>query len=329
MRRRGIATLKDIAKLAGVSVCTVSRYLSSDIVIKKETEERICQAIKELGYVPNVVAKSLKRHETTNIAVILPKIDNLYYSAMTSGISEVLGRHHYNLFIYEVNNLDMDEHEVLRLMRENMAAGVIFIGLSYDMSFKDSIKTLLDWNIPVVYMNRQIPYDGYPLIYPDFSKAGRLAAEHLSHKGRRRTAFVYRNKSKEFIQSSVDAFMEGSPDSEYPILIDMSLDTAMDGCADILMEKDADSIFVMSELLAVQLAKFLIRRGIRIPEDIAEVGFGNSLMSEIATPGLTCLEFGDKEMGRKSAGLILDQIHKKEVEPVTVLPVRMVEREST
>lgn len=307
----------------------MSRYLNSDIVIKKETEERICQAIKELGYVPNVVAKSLKRNETTNIAVILPKIDNLYYSTMTSGISEVLGRHHYNLFIYEVNNLDLNEGEVLQLMRENMVAGVIFIGLSYDLSFKDSIRILLDWKIPVVYMNRQIPYDGYPLIYPDFSKAGRMAAEHLHLKGKRRTAFVYRNKSSEFIGANVDAFMEGAPDADTPVLIDMDEDSSMDRCADQLVKEHADSIFVMSELMAVQLAKCLLRRGIRIPEDMAVIGFGNSLMSEIATPGLTCLDFGDKEMGRRSAELILDQIHKKAVEPVTVLPIQVVEREST
>lgn len=324
-----MATLKDIAKLADVSVCTVSRYLNSDIVIKKETEERICKAIQELGYVPNVVAKSLKRNETTNVAVILPKIDNLYYAAMTAGIGEILGNHHYNLFIYEVNHLNLDEREVLQLMRENMVAGVIFIGLSYDMSFKDSIQILLDWNIPVVYMNRQIPYNGYPLIYPDFMKAGGLAAEHLRGKGRKRTAFVYKNKSSEFIQSNMDAYKDAYPESDELIMIDLDGDTDMDRCVDRLLEEKADSVFVLSELLTANLTKRLIQRGVRVPEDIAAIGFGYSLISEISTPELTCLDFGDKEMGRKGAELILSQIHKKKVEPVTVLPVRLVEREST
>ena len=264
-----------------------------------------------------------------NVAVILPKIDNLYYSAMTAGISEVLGSHHYNLFIYEVNNLNLDESEVLQLMRENMVAGVIFIGLSYDLSFKDNIHTLLDWNIPVVYMNRQIPYDGYPLVYPDFMKAGSLAAEHFHKKGKNKTAFVYKNKSAEFIQSNVDAFMEVYPESNRPVLIDLDNQTDMDACVDRLLEEKADSVFVMSEMLTVSLTRRLIQRGIRVPQEIAAIGFGNSLISEISTPELTCLDFGDKEMGRISAQLILSQIHKKQVEPVTVLPVRLVERNST
>lgn len=315
--------------MAGVSVCTVSRYLNSDIVIKKETEERIRQAIKELGYVPNVVAKSLKRHETSNIAVVLPKIDNLYYSAMTAGISEVLGRQRYNLFIYEVDNLNLSEPEVLQLMRENMVAGVIFIGPSFDTSFQDHIQTLLEWNIPVVYMNRQIPYQGYPLVYPDFSNAVNLVAEHFQKKGRKRTAFVYKNKTARFIQSAVDVFQTILPESEKPILIELGSQVDMNVCIDHLLEAKADSVFVISEMLMVDLTKKLVQRNVRIPEEIALIGFGNSLVSEISTPELTCLDFGDQELGRIGAQVILDQIQKKRVEPVTVLPARLIERQST
>lgn len=324
-----MASLKDIAKLADVSVCTVSRYLNHNISIKKETEEKILQAIRELEYVPNEVAKSLKRNVTPNVAVILPKIDNLYYATMTAGISEVLRNQHYNLFIYEESNLNLSEKEILQSMRENMVAGVIFIGLSYDYSFRESAQLLLDWKIPVVYMNRQIEYIGYPLVYPDFMKAGRLAAGHFREKGRRKTAFAFRNKSFEFMQSNIDAYMDSYPNSDPPVLINLDETENLDQCVDQIRAERVDSVFVLSELLAIQLTKRMLQKGIGVPDDVAVIGFGNSLMSEICNPSLTCLDFDDKEMGRRSAELILNQIKKQTFEPVTVLPVRLIERDST
>lgn len=187
-----MATLKDIAKQANVSTATVSRYLNKDIVIKQETEKRIREAIDSFGYVPNVVAKSLKSRKTNNVAVVLPKINHLYYSEITSGISQILGQHHYNLYIYELDNLQMNEDNVLQQLRENMVAGIIFIGLFSDESFKDSARKALDWDIPIVYANREIEYRGYPLLYPDMGHAGFIGIDYLYKQGKRKMALLHK-----------------------------------------------------------------------------------------------------------------------------------------
>lgn len=325
-----MATLKDIARHANVSACTVSRYLNSDIVIKKETEKRIQLAIKELGYVPNVVAKSLKRKETFNVAVILPKINNLYYSEITSGISQTLGKHHYNLYIYEVNNLNLSEDEILQLMRENMIAGIIFIGLFSDLSFSKSIESALEWNIPVVYANRLIPHSGFPLVYPDLMTASKLGADYLFSRGKERIALVHNKLPNHLIECFVDGFRQAGSGERMPIILE--IEEGMDlsqHCIPALIKNQIDGVFVLNELSAVYLTKALLQANIRISEDIAVLSLGNSLMSQISTPELTCVDLQNKELGVKSAELILSQIRKENFEPVTVLEPFIVERKST
>lgn len=324
-----MVTLKDIAKHANVSVCTVSRYLSSNMAVKKDTEERIRFAIKELGYVPNVVAKALKRKETSNVAVILPKINNLYYSEITSGISQTLGEHHYNLYIYEVDNLHANEDEILQLMRENMIAGIIFIGLFSDKTFKESIRNVIDWNIPVVYANRYIPYDGFPLVYPDLIKASKLGTEYLSSRGRNRMAFIHKHLPDYLLDYFIEGFREASQDQQQPMV--MAIQDDMDllkNCIPHLLQNDIDGVFVLNEWSAVYLTKALIKANIRVPEDISVLSLGNSLMSQISTPELTCVDLQNRELGIRSAEIILSQIRKQEFEPVNVLEPFIVERNS-
>ena len=324
-----MATLKDIAKHANVSVCTVSRYLSSDMTVKKETEERIQLAIKELGYVRNVVAKALKRKETYNIAVILPKINNLYYSEITSGISQTLGKHHYNLYIYEVDNLNLSEDEILQLMRENMIAGIIFIGLFSDTSFQESIHSALEWEIPVVYANRCIPYDGYPLLYPDLIQASKLGVEYLLAKGRKRIALVHKQLPDHLLAYFLDGFDGASKGGQKPLLMEITdgMDLSKD-LVPVLQENQIDGVFVLNELSAVYLTKALVEANIRIPEDMAVLSLGNSLISQISTPELTCVDLQNRELGIRSAEIILSQIRKQEFEPITVLEPFIVERRS-
>jgi len=325
-----MTTLKDIAEHANVSACTVSRYLNQNIVVKKETEERIQSAIKELGYVPNVVAKALKRKETTNVAVILPKINSLYYSEITSGISQTLGKHHYNLFIYEVDNLNLNENEILQLMRENMVAGIIIVGLFSDLSFKENIPSFLECGIPVVYANRCIPYAGFPLVYPDLTEAGKIGADYLFSKGKNRMALIHKKLPNDVLELFLDGIRQASKYEQKPLILEINdyMDLSKD-CVPILLQNNINSAFVLNELGAVNLTKALVQADVQIAEDIAVLSLGNSLLSQISTPELTCVDLQNQELGIKSAEIILNEIQKETFEPVTVLEPFIVERKSS
>lgn len=324
-------TIKDIASQANVSICTVSRYLNNKIAVKKETEERILSAIEELGYVPNAVAQSLKRNSTANVALILPRITSNYYSDMTGGISGELSKHGYNLFIYEVEHMQKSELAILQIMRENMVAGVIFIGMSYDFSFQSNISYLLNCKIPVVYANRLTDYNGYPVIYPDFAKVGQLAAEHLISRDKRRLALIHKH-----IYDTATPHVQGFQDVvaaaglPAPVLLQAQSDLASaDQCVEELLQNGIDGVFVQNELLSVGMIKALSRHGISIPQEMAVLGFGNSIIGEISTPELSCIDLQNHQLGVHSAQLILRQIEHKSVEQVTILEPSILQRSST
>lgn len=329
-----MSTIKDIAKLAQVSTCTVSRYLNHNMRFKKETEDKIKEAIKELNYVPNTVARSLKTNRTKSIAVIVPKINHLYYSEITSGISKIINQYDYNLFIYEVENSNKKETEILNIMLENMIAGIIFIGLSYDMGFKSNLKIVLDSGIPVVYVNRDVPYEGYPLVYPDYSMAGILAAEHLLSKNRRNIALVNKNFDNIELYHHIKSFIKTIKEHNISITKDNMIEVKSD--ADFLLDlickikgKKIDGIFVTNELLAVNLIKSLVKNKIKVPEDVSVIGFGNTLLSELVTPELSCIDLQNHNIGIKSAEVLLNIILKRDYKNLNVLEPVIVQRNST
>lgn len=327
-----MATIKDIAQMADVSVCTVSRFLNDKIVVRKDTEDRINKAIKELKYVPNVVARSLKENTTSNVAVILPRINNMYYSEMTSGISEVLGQNKYQLLIREVEGQQQTEEQILRAMRENLMAGVIFIGLSYDMSFKGTLHQLVDYGIPVVYMNRQLPFTDFPLVYPDFSRVGVMAAQHLVGKGRKRLALVMKRRMDDTQTPHIQSFCTEVTKAGLPAPALLESDAGVpvsESAVAALQSGHYDGVFVLNELMAVSLVNTLMKRGVRVPDDVSVLGFGNSVLGELSNPELSCIDLKNHLLGQVSAELIMQQILRQPHQDVTVIEPSIIQREST
>ncbi len=328
-----MTTLKDIAKKANVSVATVSRYLNHKISIRPETEQNILDAIKELNYVPNIVAQSLKINRTSNVAVVLPLVNSLYYSEMTSGISSVLTRHNFNLFIFEVDHMKKTEEAIMQTLQENMIAGAIFIGLSYDQRFYHSLHILQDANIPVVYMNRMMEYENIPLVHPNLTACGKLASEHLIRRGKKKLGLIHAlPDSSPLLELHLRSFSEpirkaGLPDAQ--VIFSAQGITPPESCLDEIEKSGCDGLFILNELMAAGISRSLHQRGIHIPEDIAVLGFGNSLAGEITTPTLSCIDLQNFNLGVKSAEIILAEIEGADFKPITILEPHIIKRQST
>lgn len=328
-----MATIKEVAQRAGVSTCTVSRYLNQTSPLKKKTEEQVRSAIADVGYIQNTVAKSLKTRRTPNVAVVLPRIDNLFYSEITAGISETLNSNRYNLFIMEVEAGAQPEQVTLRRILENMIAGVLFVGLSYDRSFQSSLRLLVERNIPVVYVNRPVPYQGYPLVYSDYYQGGRLAAQHFCELGRRKLAVVGRIAHENAVLPSTQGFLDGAQcggadvPSEDALQVAPGFPIGPEVIAH-LIQAGVDGIFATNELTAVALIKGLSAQGVRVPEQTAVIGLGNSIIGEIISPELTCVDLENHLTGVKSAEVLLAHIAGESYQDVTVLAPRLMKRNS-
>jgi len=216
---------------------------------------------------------------------------------------------------------------------ENMIAGVIFVGLSYDRSFQNSLHILSEHEVPVVYVNRAIPYQGYPLVYHDYYQAGRLAAEHLCGVGKRKLAVIGRVLQDRVLLQHIPGFLDTAQgcgfevSSEDVLEIGPGFPLSPELVARLAYER-VDGIFATNELIAVGLIKELSRQGIRIPEDTAIIGLGNSVFGEIISPELTCIDLQNHLTGIRSAEVLLAQIAGEAYENVTVLAPRLMKRNS-
>lgn len=329
-----MATIKDIAARAQVSVCTVSRFINGKIKVKPETAARIETAIEELGYIPNTIAKSLKTKTSQNIALILPTINNSYFSELTAGVDAVLQKQNYSLFIFQHYNKAEIEHKIARKLIENQIAGAIFVGLPHDYRGDAVLQQLKKDGVEIVLTNRVFIPREYPLVFSDFYSGGRQAADHLLALGHRKigviTGFFNHPESDIRLQGFLDRLAEEgvAVKPEHISAGHYSHETGAQAVIPLLEER-VEAIFSISDLMAVGVLKHLQQAGIKVPQDLALVGFGNTLFARLTTPELTSIDLQNQQVGVKSAEVLLDLIHGKKVEPVNSLSTRLIKREST
>jgi LacI family transcriptional regulator len=329
-----MATLKDIAHRAQVSVCTVSRYLNGKIKIRPDTEARIQAAIEELGYIPNTLAKSLKTNTSQNVALIIPTINNSYFSEIAAGVDSVLQRKKYALFIFQHYNKTEVEFQVARKLIENRIAGAIFVGLPQDQKNTEIFKELSKNGIAVVFANRIFEPISHPLVISDYHGGGRQAAEHLLSLGYRKIGIIsgFKNhpESDNRLHGCLSRLADEGVTVEPENICYGRYDHQVAGKKAIkLVEQGVEAIFAVSDLMAVGSLKAMQRKGVRIPDDIALVGFGNTLHSRLTTPELTSIDLQSHQVGSRSATVLLNIIEGKEVKAVNTLSTKLVRREST
>ena len=171
--------INEIARLAGVSRATVSRYLNNGYV-SSEKKEVIRKVIQETGYQPSSQAQTLRTKKTSLIGVILPKINSDTISREVEGISDILTRRGYQLILANTNNDLEEELKYLSLFKERQVDGVVFIATMFTRKHKQMLK---DYKVPIVLLGQHL--DGYPCIYQDDYKAAFMVTEKLAKKGKK------------------------------------------------------------------------------------------------------------------------------------------------
>ncbi|WP_291542464.1 LacI family DNA-binding transcriptional regulator [Bacteroides sp.] len=309
-------TIKDIAKELSVSVATVSRALSGDKNIRRETREKIMETAERLGYMRNPVAINLQSGRTNTIGVIVPEMDTPFYGRITDGIQNVLYRKGLKVIIAQSGENPEREKENLRVMESFMVDGII-VGICHKDRNKNEFQRLMDKGIPLVFYDR-IPVDinVSKVIVDDYIKTFFLI-EHLIRKGIREIAHI---KAPDFMESSsvrFRAYKDALEKFKIPYNEELVIKSPgmhfEDGikAAELLMKKNLPikAIFAYTDLVAVGVMNYLRSKNIRIPEDIAVAGFSGTILSEMVYPPLTTVDLPLIEMGEVAAELILEMIN--------------------
>ncbi|MDO4273695.1 MAG: LacI family DNA-binding transcriptional regulator [Eubacteriales bacterium] len=304
--------INEIAKLAGVSRATVSRYLNNGYV-SEEKKARIYQVIQETGYQPSAQAQMLRTKKTRLVGVILPKINSDTISREVAGISDILTKRGYQLILANTNNDIEEELKYLSLFKDNQVDGVVFIATIFTKKHKQMLK---EYKVPIVILGQHL--EGYPCIYQDDYQAAVAVTEKLAEKGEN-FAYIGVTEKDEAVgnqrRKGFEAVLHKNKLTVPPERIkqgDFTMDSGYEMAKELFdRESSIDSLLCATDTMAVGAMTYLKEMGIKIPQDVQVAGIGDGSLGKIVEPKLTTVHFFYKTSGMEAASMLADLIESE------------------
>lgn len=320
------ATIRDVAKKANVSVSTVSRVINQKGYVHEETKVLVNKIIKELGFIPNQLARSLTNRSSKIIGVIVPHIGPSFYGELLEGIESQAAAYGYKIMFCHTQDDPDRELEYLKFFEQYNIEGLI---IASNFSNRDK---LADLNIPVVTVDHILD-ENIPSITSDNVKGGELAAKKLIEKGAKRI-LVFRGPSflLTTMERTIGFLNELKKHQIFADIFDFDLvnpDTKL--IEEILRNNiTVDGIFTFSDTLAFATLNILQKLGKKVPHDVQLIGYDNTPYSKWVTPSITTIHQSVNFMGKQSfinltrliRGVELDTLHD-------IIDVKLIERETT
>jgi LacI family transcriptional regulator len=322
MRRR--ATIRDVARLAGVGVSTVSYVLNGyDDHVASDTREHILAAARQLNYRPNAIARSMVKQKTVTIGVIIAELRNPLFIPITEGVEEVLRREGYQILVASAEDL-ASEMNVIEAFRVQQVAGFIFMSLSVRYPI-DHLLQLREENIPFVIINRDLDDDRFNRIQLDDWSAGFTATEHLIKLGHTRIGTIsgLLDGEPSIRRRSAIERQQGWQDAlqVHRLVVTPSwivsgvytYDGGYRATRKLLESAEGQplptALFVASDGMAVGALKAIHDAGLRVPDDIAVIAIGDPPFAAYTIPSLSTMSIPIAESGKVAARILLDWIN--------------------
>jgi LacI family transcriptional regulator len=327
-------TIYDVAELASVSIATVSRVLNASDLVREETRKKVLKAIDDLGFVPDAFARERARKETGHIGVITPFFTIPSITRRLSGISNSLMETPFNLTIFPVDSKKRLDSYYTELPYSRLIDGLIILTLPVD---EMTLQRFKKSNIPLLLIENHI--SGYSSIEYDNCNGGRLAAEHFLQKNHKRCAFLGNSLVPEYALNQEEERFAGykqtllehglSLPEEYikmPVLHSRDQDKEIQALLNL--ESPPTAIFTSTDELGLHVLKVARKRGIRIPDELAVIGFDD--IDFAAYLELTTISQSLYESGKLAAERIISQIANPN-RPIenTFIQLKLIERNTT
>ncbi|MFG1710041.1 substrate-binding domain-containing protein [Nonomuraea sp. M3C6] len=335
-RRGERAGITRVAELAGVSATTVSHTLNGRRPVAERTRRRVLEAIEELGYRPNVLARSLRTSRSQTIGLVIPDITNPFYPALARGMQDVLGPAGYDQIISNTDGERRLERAALEQMIARQVDGLAFAVFN---THAEDLLPVIERGMPVVRLGGRLIQQGVDVVHSDDEGGAREATRYLRERGYRRIGFVcgpaeegpaaervagYRAALAE---AGVGAGVEGG----LVVHTHFSRQGGAVGAARLLdLPEPPDALLCANDVMAIGALDVAIERGLRVPEDVAIMGFDDIEAASMVTPRLTTMANPAREIGQAGARRLLDRLEGKVGEPYSemIIPARLARRES-
>lgn len=330
---RRAPTIRDVAYAAGVTIGTASKALNGRGQLRPETRERVRLAAERLGFRPNDLIHSLLRGRTFTVGLLTTDSYGRFSIPVLTGIEDALGAAQISVFLCNARDDPERERSHIDSLLAKQVDGIIVTGRRIDPRPPIDVGAS---HVPILYAFTQVAQPGALCLLPDDAQGARLAAEHLLRAGRRRIAHVTGPQDFEAVRLRAGALRE--------TLVEHGLDLpAQRLCmgpwdehwgyeaANLLLDRDprVDAIFCGSDLLGRGAADALRERGVRVPDDVALIGFDNwEIIAAKTRPPLTTVDMDLHELGRLAGTRLLEMIEGRRESGVAYTPCRLVVRDS-
>jgi LacI family transcriptional regulator len=328
-------SLKDLAQELGVSIATVSRALRNSPEIGREMQEKVKALAKQLNYRPNPFAQSLRKEAPHVIGVVVPNLVTHYYASVLDGIEVEAGKLGYSVIS---TNTHEDAESEVRAIDNFISLHVegIIACLSQNTTDYSHFEEISKMGIPLVFFGRTCLSDLFSSVTANGDEAAQQATQHLIDSGSRRIAFIGGPNHLDMVRRRKHGYLEALRDNRIPIdrelvaCAKIDYQWALDATVRLLrMENRPDAILAFNDIITFAAFTAIKQEGLRIPDDVALMGFTDDVHAQYVTPRMSAIEDQSRLMGQRACQLLLKSISGDSRIYHEIVPQKIVIRETS
>ena len=324
-----MTSIREVAQMAGVSPATVSRVINGTAKVDEEKRQRVEKVIRETGFRPNEVARSLFKKSSRIIGMVIPNIENPFINEIAKAVEAEAYRKGYRVTLCNSEEDSRKELESIQMLERMNADGIILMTNSDEQG-----KNLGGFQIPIVTIDRKGSEDhAIACLQADHYTGGKIAAEYLVKCGCKKIVNMRGlqkySSARERFAGYMDICKKYNLKPEY-VECEYNFEDGFRKSVELLKKyPDVDGVVAANDMVAISLYKVLTKKGYRVPQDGQIIGFDNINLSWLFTPELTTVAQPIKEMGKTAARIIIQNVEGKKVKKEHIFQVKLVERDTT
>ena len=332
------ATIRDVAKAAGVSVATASMALNNRAGVNVHTRQKVLEVAERMNYVASYSAQSLVTRESGCIGLLLPEIQNPFYSAIVDNISRLAEINGLTLLLGITNNSPEQEEKYVRYFLSRSVQGVIVIPILNRRRSDRHIDMLRGANVPIVFCTERYSGSREPVVMCDFEQGEYEATKYLVDRGLREFFFVSMDIEAQFTTLRYAGYARALEEAGIPVrdertmLIDTpTYEQAYHRAGEFLADRP-EAIVCINDIMTMAIIRRLREEGLRVPADISVIGFDDIMFSALVSPPLSTVHQPIREICEKTMQILVDMIsagRQEERGETCLIPAHLVIRETT
>lgn len=308
-------TIYDLAEKLNISAATVSRGLQDHPAVNKKTKKKILELATQLGYRSNKFASNLRKQKTNTIGVIVPRLNSLFMSSVLSGIEKIVNTAGYNLIISQSFEQEAKEKANTITMFNNRVDGLI-VSLASDTQSFSHFDTFIKKNVPIIFFDRIAESIQATKVLIDNFQAGYKATEHLITQGCNEILHITGNTTRNVYRDRFEGYKKALADHNIPydpslfISNELTEQEVQDVLVNDILKRDKlpDGLFITNDSSAAFALTILKEAGVKVPQDMAIVGFNNDLISRVTEPAISTINYPGNEMGENIARILINHL---------------------